>query len=73
MIQDVAVHRDVLREIGDWAAADGWVIRGVAASPIRGAEGNREFFYHLARTGSSIDREPAIEAALRDPAQRVAE
>lgn len=71
VIQDAAVHRDVLVEIGAWAAANGWAIRGVAASPIRGAEGNREFFYHLGLVGPSIDPGPAIEAALRDPAQRV--
>lgn len=71
VIQDVAVHRDVLRDFGEWAAANRWVVRGVAASPIRGAEGNREFFYHLALTGASIDREPAIEVALREPAPRV--
>jgi 23S rRNA (cytidine1920-2'-O)/16S rRNA (cytidine1409-2'-O)-methyltransferase len=73
VIQDVTVHRDVLREIGDWAATEGWTVRGVAASPIRGAEGNREFFYHLAFSGDPIDRGPAIEAALRDPDPRVSD
>jgi hypothetical protein len=61
------VHHEVLSAFGDWAIEQGWAVRGITNSPIRGAEGNREFFCHLALTGPSIDRGPAIEVALATP------
>ena len=64
VVQDPAVHREVLSAFGDWAIEQGWTVRGITHSPIRGAEGNREFFFHLGLAGPSIDRDPAIEAAL---------
>lgn len=71
VIQDSAVHRSVLAEFAEWALAHGWTIRGITPSPLRGAEGNREFFVHLAPTGPSIDPAPAIEAALAAAHPRV--
>ena len=68
VIQDPVVHREVLTAFGDWAVEQSWAVRGITDSPIRGAEGNREFFFHLALTGPSLDRSAAIEATLAIPA-----
>ncbi len=40
-------HRRVLRDVRDAAEAEGLRLVGVAASPIRGSDGNREFLFWL--------------------------
>ena len=64
IIQDPAVHREVLSSFGQWAIDQRWSVRGLTTSPIRGAEGNREFFVHLAQSGQSLEIESAIERTL---------
>ncbi len=49
IVTDPAKHRRVLREIRDSAFQAGLDAIGLIASPILGAEGNREFFVHLKR------------------------
>lgn len=53
-------HRRVLREVRDVAAAEGLRLVGVAASPIRGGDGNREFLFWL-----TPRRDPAGEGRDR--------
>ncbi len=44
VVRDPALHREVCDTIAAWLAEDmGWHVLGVAESPIRGPEGNREF------------------------------
>jgi 23S rRNA (cytidine1920-2'-O)/16S rRNA (cytidine1409-2'-O)-methyltransferase len=44
IVRDVALHEEVCVTISDWLAGQpGWQVLGVTASPIEGAEGNREF------------------------------
>lgn len=44
IVRDPALHRQVCDEIAAWLASQpGWTVLGVVASPIEGAEGNREF------------------------------
>jgi len=47
IVSDRAKHRRVLIEIKDSAVAFGLAVIAVIASPILGAEGNREFLMHL--------------------------
>src|SRR6478736_446150 len=47
VVRDREVHRRVLRETVERAAALGIGMRAVIASPIQGPEGNREFMAHL--------------------------
>lgn len=47
VVRDREAHREVLEKVAAFAARDGWSVRGVARSAIRGAEGNVEFFLHL--------------------------
>jgi 23S rRNA (cytidine1920-2'-O)/16S rRNA (cytidine1409-2'-O)-methyltransferase len=49
IIRDAQIHSDVLKKVDREAGATGWTTCGVIASPIRGAEGNREFFLDLHR------------------------
>jgi 23S rRNA (cytidine1920-2'-O)/16S rRNA (cytidine1409-2'-O)-methyltransferase len=69
LVKDPALHRRVLREVAGEAQRLGYAVRGAAASPVTGAEGNREFFLHLAVAGPS----PTPEDLDRMLARAVAE
>jgi 23S rRNA (cytidine1920-2'-O)/16S rRNA (cytidine1409-2'-O)-methyltransferase len=47
IVRDPLVHAAVLGRIAWWATSHGFGIRGLTTSPIRGADGNREFFMLL--------------------------
>ena len=64
IVRDPAQHRAVLADLAAWSAGAGLPLRALCASPIRGAEGNAEFFLHLAPGGPALSGE-ALEAAVR--------
>jgi 23S rRNA (cytidine1920-2'-O)/16S rRNA (cytidine1409-2'-O)-methyltransferase len=44
IVRDPAVQARVCERIASWVAEQpGWIVAGIAESPIRGADGNREF------------------------------
>jgi 23S rRNA (cytidine1920-2'-O)/16S rRNA (cytidine1409-2'-O)-methyltransferase len=47
VVRDPVVHASVLGRFIRWAVDSGFGLEGVAASAIRGADGNREFFVLL--------------------------
>jgi 23S rRNA (cytidine1920-2'-O)/16S rRNA (cytidine1409-2'-O)-methyltransferase len=47
VVRDPAVHGAVLADVLAWAAAHGFAVRGLTASPLRGPAGNVEFLAHL--------------------------
>ncbi len=47
VVRDPAVHERVLRELAQFAAEEGFTLRGATYSPLRGPEGNIEFFFYL--------------------------
>lgn len=53
IVTDPSKHRRVLREVVDVAGSGGFFAMNLIESPIKGAEGNREFLIHL--TASPID------------------
>ena len=55
VVRDPAVHRDVLREVREALRALGLVPVALAASPLRGPAGNREFFVELRAEGTAFD------------------
>lgn len=57
VVRDPAVHRAVVAEIVDHARRLGLAPQDLIASPISGAEGNREFLVHLAvrDNGATVD------------------
>jgi len=55
VVRDPAVHRAVLREVRDAASAIGLCAVALAASPLLGPAGNREFLLELRRVGDAVD------------------
>jgi 23S rRNA (cytidine1920-2'-O)/16S rRNA (cytidine1409-2'-O)-methyltransferase len=55
IVRRVEQHREVLERLAAFAAERGWGVLGITASPVTGAEGNREFFIHLAPRSGGLD------------------
>ncbi|MGE5614159.1 MAG: TlyA family RNA methyltransferase [Bacillota bacterium] len=53
VVKDINVHRQVVEDIVDFAINSGYRFEGVTYSPIKGPEGNIEYFCHLSVTGSN--------------------
>ena len=52
IVRDPALHEEVCGRIEAWLnGQEGWRVLGVVESPIRGAEGNKEFLIAGARRG----------------------
>lgn len=69
VVRDIEVHRRVLREVLAAARAEGFVVRGVTRSPLKGPSGNVEFLAWLT-VGEPVevmDVEALIESAVNDP------
>lgn len=67
VVRDPALHREVLSRLASRAETDGWGFLAVVPSPIRGAEGNVEFFVLLKPSEPDADHDRTtrrIEAAL---------
>lgn len=52
VVRDESVRRAVIDNLAAWAAANGWVVRGAAESPITGPAGNVEYLMHLLKTAA---------------------
>jgi 23S rRNA (cytidine1920-2'-O)/16S rRNA (cytidine1409-2'-O)-methyltransferase len=65
VVRDPAVHVDVLAAVVDAAREAGWSVRGLTWSPIKGPEGNIEFWAWLDRVGpdTDVDVEALVAAA----------
>jgi 23S rRNA (cytidine1920-2'-O)/16S rRNA (cytidine1409-2'-O)-methyltransferase len=59
VVKNPDVHRGVLERVMAAAWDSGFLVKGAMASPIRGAEGNREYFLALQR--SSVRHEQGEE------------
>lgn len=68
VVRDPAVHRAVLEKVAAWAMAEGFRIRGLVPSPIKGPAGNLEFFLDLSKDEQlqNIAIDEAISAALSE-------
>jgi 23S rRNA (cytidine1920-2'-O)/16S rRNA (cytidine1409-2'-O)-methyltransferase len=54
VVRNPEEHRAVLSRVARFAVLHGWHVRGVAASSLKGPKGNREFFFHLSKTGRTL-------------------
>jgi len=63
LVRDPALHLQALRDVAEEAQRLGYAVRGACPSPLPGAEGNREFFLHLAPGGSVVSPE-TLETVL---------
>ncbi len=67
VVRDPAVHRRVLAAVAADVARLGWPVQALMASPLKGADGNREFLALLAPPPApAID--PLVQAALVEAA-----
>ncbi len=60
VVRDPAVHCSVIRAAADYAAQNGFTVRGLTYSPIRGPEGNIEYLYDLSADPAEAERCPAL-------------
>jgi 23S rRNA (cytidine1920-2'-O)/16S rRNA (cytidine1409-2'-O)-methyltransferase len=70
IVRDPAQHRAVLEDLAAFCRERGWGIAGAARSPLRGAEGNVEFFLRVAPAGGGLDPDAlarALAGALEAP------
>jgi 23S rRNA (cytidine1920-2'-O)/16S rRNA (cytidine1409-2'-O)-methyltransferase len=65
VVRDPEVHRAVLRETREGLARHGLVAVDAMPSPLRGADGNSEFLFHL-RTAHAVAPSAAIDDAHLD-------
>jgi 23S rRNA (cytidine1920-2'-O)/16S rRNA (cytidine1409-2'-O)-methyltransferase len=67
VVRDPAVHEDVLRAVVDAVREAGLTVRGLTFSPVKGPEGNIEFWLWASRGGPAADIDPAaVVAEARD-------
>lgn len=68
VVRDPSTHRDVLLEFGNDASAAGFWPSGLIASPLTGADGNREFLALLsASAGHAIDWASLVDLVAPSP------
>jgi 23S rRNA (cytidine1920-2'-O)/16S rRNA (cytidine1409-2'-O)-methyltransferase len=67
VVRDPAVHRAVLREVVAALDTAGLGVRALVESPLRGAEGNREFLAH-ARHGAATTAGTDVDAVVGEDA-----
>jgi len=63
IVRDPALHREVLLDLVTFSSGAGFMVRGWSESPLRGADGNREFFLSLKRGGDG-DRKEDVEKEI---------
>jgi 23S rRNA (cytidine1920-2'-O)/16S rRNA (cytidine1409-2'-O)-methyltransferase len=63
VVRDPQTHEEVLRAAIEAAEAGGLVVRGLTHSPIKGPEGNIEFWMWAARTGETTETTPETVVA----------
>jgi len=68
IVRDPALHRQVLERVVDFAGTRGWAVSGICASPIRGADGNREFLLHV-QPGAAVESGAELRRFLADLAE----
>lgn len=61
VIKDRKVHKEVIRDIFDFCKTVGLHINGLTFSPVKGAEGNREYLAWITKTEADIDLDQLIE------------
>ena len=64
VVRDASVHRSVLRRVRDRLAAAGIDAVSAMPSPLQGADGNAEFFFHARSDGAKPLGDDALDAAV---------
>jgi 23S rRNA (cytidine1920-2'-O)/16S rRNA (cytidine1409-2'-O)-methyltransferase len=61
VVRDSAVHREVLQTVLEFAAKQGFQLKGLTFSPITGGEGNIEFLVYWALDLEGVSQELSLE------------
>lgn len=66
VVRDTATHARVLQEIASFSINQGWAVKGLTVSPLKGPAGNTEFLMWLARGAkeTSINVESRIHELI---------
>jgi 23S rRNA (cytidine1920-2'-O)/16S rRNA (cytidine1409-2'-O)-methyltransferase len=59
VVRDPVIHREVLESVAAHVRSASWVVRGLTWSPVRGPEGNIEFWIWMERDGAETAQTPA--------------
>ena len=62
VVRDSAVHEEVIHKVIDFAVAEGFRVRNLEYSPIKGPEGNIEYLVHLQK-GAEGKKEEAVDVS----------
>ena len=68
IVREPAIHFDVIRACLDAAQEDGYAVKGLDWSPIRGADGNIEFLCHLKKSEAAEKTPDSVIAAVVEAA-----
>jgi 23S rRNA (cytidine1920-2'-O)/16S rRNA (cytidine1409-2'-O)-methyltransferase len=64
VVRDPGVHREVLTEVLTEAARQDFILRDVAPSPLRGADGNIEFFAWWSKQAQAEEADAAVKVDM---------
>lgn len=66
VVRDPSLHRAILHDLIDWAAAQGIGLQGLIRSPVIGPAGNVEFLAHwVPGRATAVDLAPLFETCLK--------
>ena len=71
MVRDPATHREVLHNAMGYAAANGFAVRGLDFSPVKGPEGNIEYLLYITKDTSREGREFDINALVKESHEKL--
>ncbi len=66
VVKDKKVHKEVIKNIYTFCKEIDLNISGLTYSPVKGAEGNREYLAHITKRPSDIDVEKLIEEVVEE-------
>jgi 23S rRNA (cytidine1920-2'-O)/16S rRNA (cytidine1409-2'-O)-methyltransferase len=65
IVRNPELHREVLERAARFSRVQGWGVCGLCASPLPGAEGNREFFIHLRPSERGLEKRELTDQLAR--------
>lgn len=67
VIKDINVHKEVIREIYNFCQSIGLYFSALTYSPVKGAEGNREYLAHIVKDSTRVfDIDKQIEIVVNE-------
>lgn len=65
VVRDKAVHNDVIRSVIEFAAGNGFKVKNLDFSPVKGPEGNIEYLLHIQKT-DTVSEVPFGDEAVKN-------